>query len=52
MEDNQCVTKELLPSNQLIEKVMMKRNRLFPLILVPDMKEKENIRASFKVENK
>ena len=52
MEDNQCVIKELRPNNQFIAKVTMKINRVFPLIIVPEMKEKENIGVAFKVENK
>ena len=36
MEDNHCVIKDIHPSNQLIAKVPMKSNHLFPLKIVPD----------------
>ena len=51
MEDN-CVIKDICPRNQLIEKVLMTRNHLFPLRIVPDMKGKTNTRVAFKAENK
>ena len=41
-EDNYCVIKYKHISNQLIAKVPMKRNRLFPLRIVPYMKGKKN----------
>ena len=47
MEDNHCVIKDICPSNQLIVKVLMTSNRLFPLRIVPD-----NTEAAFKVESK
>ena len=52
MEDNQYVIKDMCPRNQMIEKVPMKRNHLFPLRITPNMKEKENTGAAFKVESK
>ena len=52
MEDNHCVIKDIRPSNRLIEKVPMTRNHLFPLRIIPDMKGKENSRATFKEERK
>ena len=51
MEDDHCVIKDKSPSDQLIAKVPMKSNRLFPLRIVPDMKGKTNTRASFKAES-
>ena len=47
MEDNHYVIKDVCPSNQLIVRVPMTRNRLFPLRIVPD-----NTKAAFKVESK
>ena len=47
MEDNHCVTKDIHPSNQLITRVPMTSNRLFPLRIVP-----ENTEATFKEESK
>ena len=52
MEENQCVIKDLCPSNSLIEKVPMTRDRLFPLRIMLDMKGKENIAVAFKEEGK
>ena len=43
MEDNHCVIKDLCLSNQLIAKVPMTSNRLFPLRIIPDMRGKTNI---------
>ena len=40
------------PSDQLIEKVPMTSNRLFPLRIVPEIKGNTNTRAAFKVESK
>ena len=40
MEDDHCVIKDKRPRNQLIAKVPMTRNRLFPLRIVRDMKGK------------
>ena len=40
MEDNHCVIKCINPRNQVIEKVPMTRNRLLPLRIILDMKEK------------
>ena len=51
MEDNHCVIKDILPSNQLIEKVPMKSNHFFPLRIVPDMKGKTNIGVAFKAKS-
>ena len=50
IEDNHCVIKEKRPSNQLIEKVPMTNNCLFPLSISLDMKGKTNIGATFKAE--
>ena len=47
MEDNHCVIKDVCPSNQLIERVPMTSNLLFPLRIVPD-----NTEATFKAESK
>ena len=44
--------KDKSPRNQLIEKVPIKINHLFPLRIIPDMKGKENIGVSFKEESK
>ena len=52
MEDNHCVIKDLRPRNQLIAKVPITNNRLFPLRIIPYMKVKTNIGATFKEENK
>ena len=51
MEDEHCVIKDKHPSNQLIVKVPMTSNRLFPLRIVPDMKWKTNTGAAFKAES-
>ena len=51
MEDNQCVIKEIHRSNQLIARVPMTSNHLFPLRIVPDMKRKTNTRDVFKEES-
>ena len=40
MEDDHCVIKDKHPSDQLIEKVPMTSNLLFPLRIVSDMKGK------------
>ena len=48
MEDYHCVIKDKRPSDQLIEKVPMTRNRLFPLRIVLDMKGNTNTGAAFK----
>ena len=47
MEDNHCVIKSIHTNNQLIEKVPMTSNHLFPLRIVP-----ENAEAAFKEESK
>ena len=52
MEDNHYVIKDLHPRNQLIEKVPMTSNHLFPLRIIPDMKGNTNTRDAFKVESK
>ena len=51
MEDNHYVIKYIHPSNQMIAKVPMTRNHLFPLRIVPYMKGNTNIRALFKAKN-
>ena len=50
MEDNHCVIKGLRLSNQMIEKVPMTSNCLFPLRIIPYMKGKENSKDTFKEE--
>ena len=40
MENNECVILDKFPSNQLIAKVKMTNNRMFPLRIVPDIKGK------------
>ena len=52
MEENHYVIKDIRPSNQMIEKVPMTRNRLFPLRIVLEMKGNRNIGAVFNVETK
>ena len=52
MEENHSVIKDIRPSIQLIEKVPMTRNHLFPLRIIPDMKGNKNIGAAFKEESK
>ena len=52
IEDYHCVIKDTCPSDQLIAKVPMTSNRLFPLRIVPDMKVKTNTGAAFKAESK
>ena len=47
MEDNHYVIKDIRPRNQLIEKVPMTSNRLFPLRIVPN-----NTKATFKADSK
>ena len=47
MEDNHYVIEDIHPRNQLIAKVPMTSNHLFPLRIVPD-----NTRVSFKEESK
>ena len=42
IEYYQCVIKDKRRRNQLIEKVIMERNHLFPLRIVPDMKGNTN----------
>ena len=51
IEYYQCVIKDKRRRNQLIEKVTMIRNRLFPLRKVIDMKGKTHTRALFKVKS-
>ena len=51
MEDDHYVIKDKRPINQLIAKVPMLSNRLFPLRIVPDMKGRTNIGVAFKVES-
>ena len=52
MEYEHCVIKDKCPSDQLIAKVPMTSNRLFPLRIVLDMKGNKNIGAAFKEEIK
>ena len=52
MEDNQCVINSLHPRNQLITKVPMISNQLFPLRIILDMKGKTNRGVPFKEESK
>ena len=52
MEDNHCVIKGLRPSNQLIEKVPMTSNCLFPLRIILYIKGNTNTGAPFKEESK
>ena len=52
MEDDHCVIKDKHPSDQLIEKVPMTSNHLFPLRIVPNMKGKTMTGVSFKAEMK
>jgi hypothetical protein len=40
MEDNQCVILDRYPSNQLITKIQMTSNIMFPMTLKPSMKRK------------
>ena len=51
MEYDHCVMKDKHPSDQLIAKVPMTSNRLFPLRIVPDIKGKTNTGAAFKAES-
>ena len=50
MEDEYCVIKDKRPNNQLIEKVPMTSNHLFPLRIVPNIKGKKT-GAAFKAES-
>ena len=52
MEDDHCVIKDKRSSNQLITEVPMTSNCLFPLRIVPGMKEKTNTGVAFKEESK
>ena len=52
MEDEHCVIKDKRPSDQLIAKVLMTSDRLFPLRIIPDMKGKTNTGVAFKAESK
>ena len=52
MEDNHCVIKDIRLRNQLIARVPVKRNHLFPLRIMPYMKGKTNIGVAFKIEIK
>ena len=51
IEDNHCVTKDIRPNNQLIEKVPMTSNHFFPLRIILDMKGKTNTGVAFKAES-
>ena len=50
IEDDHYVIKDKRPSDQLIAKVPLTSNRLFPLRIVLDIKGKTNIGAAFKAE--
>lgn len=52
MEENQSVIKYLCPRNQLIAKVPMTSNLLFPLRITPNMKGPKNSGDAFKIESK
>ena len=52
MLDNHAVIKDIRPTNQLIEKVPMTSNHLFPLRIILDMKGMTNTWATFKEEIK
>ena len=52
MEDNHCVIKDIRPSNQLIAKVPMTINHLFPLRIILEMKGNTNTGVAFKAESK
>ena len=52
MEENHYVIKDIRPSNQLIAKVPMTSNRLFPLRIILEMKGNKNTGAAFKAEIK
>jgi hypothetical protein len=41
MEDNHCVILERYPRNQIITRIQMTSNRMFPLTLNPTMKRKK-----------
>ena len=51
MEDDHYVIKDKHPSDQLIAKVPMTSNHLFPLRIVPDIKGKTKTGATFKAES-
>ena len=51
MEDDHFVIKDKHPSDQLIAKVPMISNRLFPFMIVPDIKGKTKTGAAFKAES-
>ena len=52
IEYNYYVIKDIHPRNQLIEKVPMTSNHLFPLRIIPGMKGNTNARDAFKEESK
>ena len=52
IEDNHCVIKYKRLSNQLIAKVPMTSNSLFPLRIILDMEGKENTGVSFKAKSR
>ena len=52
LEDNHRVIKDIQPRNQLIAKVPVTSNHLFPLTIVPDMKGNENTRYTFNTKSK
>ena len=49
--DNHCVIKDKCPRKQMIAKVPMISNRLFPLRIIRDVKWKTNTRAAFKAQS-
>ena len=51
MEYDHCVIKDKRPCDQLIAKVSMTSNRLFPLMIVPGIKGKTNSGATFKAKS-
>ena len=51
MEDDHCVIKDKRPSDQLIAKVPMTSNHLFPLRIVPNIKGKTKTGAALKAES-
>ena len=52
LEDNHRVIKDIQPRNQLIAKVPVTSNHLFPLRIVQDMKGNENTRYTFNAKSK
>ena len=52
LEDNHRVIKDIQPRNQLIAKVPVTSNHLFPLRIVPDMKGNEHKRYTSNAKSK